>query len=136
MRRVACIGAGVIGAGWAVHFLARGYEVVVWDPMKDLRARVERFVVDAWNDVTRRGAAAPEWASRLSCAATLDQAVNGADFVQESVPERFELKREVIASIDARAAADVVIASSTSGFTPTQIQQGLSGARRVAFVWG
>jgi len=76
VRRVACIGAGVIGAGWAVHFLSRGYEVAVWDPMKDLRIRIERFVADAWSDLARRGTATDEWASRLSFADTLDVMVH------------------------------------------------------------
>lgn len=131
VHRVACIGAGVIGAGWAVHFLARGLEVAVWDSAQGMRNRIERFIADAWQDLARRGPLRDDWRNRLSFAATLQEAVATAQFVQESGPERLDIKREIIAAIDAMAGRDIVIASSTSGFTATEIQQGVPGARRI-----
>jgi carnitine 3-dehydrogenase len=131
VRRVACIGAGVIGGGWAAHFLARGYDVVAWDPVPDAEGRLRELVATAWPALEALGLAAGASPGRLSMAPTLDTALADAEFVQESVPERLGLKRELLAAIDRAAPPDVVIGSSTSGFAMTEMQPDAPGAARM-----
>ncbi|HET8726880.1 MAG TPA: 3-hydroxyacyl-CoA dehydrogenase NAD-binding domain-containing protein [Alphaproteobacteria bacterium] len=120
-RTIACIGAGVIGGGWVAHFLARGYDVTAWDPAPDAAERLGRLVDAAWPALTRLGLADGASRDRLTVAGTLAEAVANADFVQESAPERLELKQRLLADIDAAAPAGVVVASSTSGYAMTEM---------------
>ena len=131
VRRVACIGAGVIGGGWAAHFLARGYDVVAWDPAPDGEARLRELVATAWPALEALGLAAAASPQRLSFAPSLESAVAGAGFVQESAPERLDLKRELLAALDRATPPEVVIGSSTSGFAMTEMQPEAPGAARM-----
>jgi carnitine 3-dehydrogenase len=131
VRRVACIGAGVIGGGWAAHFLARGYDVVAWDPAPDGEARLRELVATAWPALETLGLAAGAAQARLSIAPTLEAAVAKVEFIQESAPERLELKRELLAAIDRAAPPAVVIGSSTSGFAMSEMQPDAPGAARM-----
>ena len=74
VQRIACVGAGVIGGGWAAHFLARGYEVVAWDPAPDAEARLRELVATAWPALAALGLAADASPDRLTFAATLEEA--------------------------------------------------------------
>jgi carnitine 3-dehydrogenase len=116
VSRVACIGAGVIGGGWAAHFLGRGFDVVAWDPAPDAEARLRRTVDAAWPALVELGLADGADRSRLRMAGSLAEACDGAGFVQESAPEDLELKRTLLADLVAATGDDAVIASSTSGF--------------------
>jgi carnitine 3-dehydrogenase len=131
VRRVACIGAGVIGGGWAAHFLARGYDVVAWDPAPDGADRLRELVATAWPALTELGLAPGAAPERLSCAATLEAALAGAEFVQESAPERLDLKRALLIEIDRATPPEVVIGSSTSGFAMSDMQPDTAGAARM-----
>ncbi|WAP57798.1 3-hydroxyacyl-CoA dehydrogenase NAD-binding domain-containing protein [Streptomyces sp. S465] len=122
VRRVACVGAGVIGGGWAAHFLARGYDVTAWDPAPDAEEKLRRLVAAAWPALERIGLADGASPDRLTVAATAEEAVADAQFVQESAPEKLELKRSLLARLDAAAPPGVVIASSTSGYPMTDMQ--------------
>ncbi|MER7698066.1 MULTISPECIES: 3-hydroxyacyl-CoA dehydrogenase NAD-binding domain-containing protein [unclassified Streptomyces] len=122
VRRVACVGAGVIGGGWAAHFLARGYDVTAWDPAPDAAVRLRRLVAAAWPALEQLGLADGASPDRLTVAATLEEAVADAQFVQESAPEKLDLKRDLLARLDAAAPAGTVIASSTSGYPMTDMQ--------------
>ncbi|MFB1047115.1 3-hydroxyacyl-CoA dehydrogenase NAD-binding domain-containing protein [Streptomyces chrestomyceticus] len=122
VRRVACIGAGVIGGGWVAHFLARGYDVTAWDPAPDAEAKLRRLVTAAWPALEQLGLAEGASPDRLTMAPTLVEAVADAEFVQESAPEKLELKRDLLAQLDAAAPPGVVIASSTSGYPMTDMQ--------------
>ncbi|MEU4890955.1 3-hydroxyacyl-CoA dehydrogenase NAD-binding domain-containing protein [Streptomyces sp. NPDC044780] len=122
VRRVACVGAGVIGGGWAAHFLARGYDVTAWDPAPDAEEKLRRLVAAAWPALEQIGLADGASPDRLTVAATAEEALADAQFVQESAPEKLELKRSLLARLDAAAPPGVVIASSTSGYPMTDMQ--------------
>jgi carnitine 3-dehydrogenase len=116
VQTVAIIGAGVIGGGWAAHFLRMGYDVTAWDPGPGAAERLNALVDAAWPTLERLGlrpGASPE---RLRFAVGLADAVAGAGFVQESAPEVLAAKVALLAELDAVTPADVVISSSTSGF--------------------
>ncbi len=122
VRTVAVIGAGTIGASWAAWFLARGYDVVARDPAPAGEAFVRGFVADAWPGLTRLGLAAGADPARLGFERDPVAAACRGDVIQESAPERIELKQELLARIDAALPPERVIASSTSGFTVSAMQ--------------
>jgi carnitine 3-dehydrogenase len=122
VRTVTCVGAGVIGGGWVAYFLARGYRVVAWDPAEDAEARLRHLVDAAWPALTELGLADGASIGNLTVVPDLAAACAQADFVQESAPEDLELKRTLLADIDAATPVDVVISSSTSGFGMSEMQ--------------
>jgi carnitine 3-dehydrogenase len=126
VRTVTCVGAGVIGGGWVAYFLARGYRVVAWDPAEDAESRLRRLVAAAWPALTELGLAegvsVDNPTEKLSVERDLASACAQADFVQESAPEDLELKRTLLADIDAATPEDVVISSSTSGYGMSEMQ--------------
>lgn len=122
IAKVAVIGAGVIGAGWAARALARGLDVLAWDPAPGWQARLEDAVQNAWPALQELGLFPGAARQRLHCADSLEAACAAADFVQESAPERLTLKRRLLARIDAAVNPRALIASSTSGLLPSQLQ--------------
>ena len=131
VHRVGVIGAGTIGASWAAYFLARGMEVQAWDPAPDAQATLRAFVAEAWPtlnglDVVAHGAS-PD---RLTFHAGPAAAIDGVEFVQESAPEKLDVKRTLYAEIDTVLPGDVVMASSTSGLIMSKLQSGFTNAAR------
>src|SRR6202048_3272673 len=122
IRRVAIIGTGVIGASWTALFLAKGLDVVATDIAPDAEASLRRFVDMAWPAMKRLGLAPNASQSRLTFNADLVTAVKGADLVQENGPERIEFKRKLYGQLDVALPPDVIIASSSSGLTMSEIQ--------------
>jgi len=122
VRRVSSIGAGPIGGGWAAYFLANGYDVTsnIYDAKEE--APLRRLIDTAWESLTELGLAKGASRERLRCTTDLGAAVADAEFVQESVPESLALKQAVYADLGRLVPADIVIASSTSGLTMTEIQ--------------
>jgi carnitine 3-dehydrogenase len=119
---VAIVGAGVIGGGWALHFLRMGLHVDVYDPAPQARGDLLRMVEETWPMLERIGLRAGAHPDRLSFHADLAATVSAADMVQENSPEDGPVKRGVLAAIDRAARPDAVIASSTSGFAMTMLQ--------------
>jgi 3-hydroxyacyl-CoA dehydrogenase len=122
IRRIAIIGTGVIGASWTALFLAKGLEVIATDIAPDAETALRRFVKAAWPALERLGLA--PGASQASLAFTPDMpaAVKSADFVQENGPERIDFKKKLYRQLDELLPADVIIASSSSGLTMSEIQ--------------
>ncbi|MBT7147915.1 MAG: 3-hydroxybutyryl-CoA dehydrogenase, partial [Rhodospirillales bacterium] len=122
VRNVTCVGAGPIGGGWTAHFLGRGYDVTCYmhDPSEEDALR--RMLDTAWKCLEQIGLAGGASLDRLTCTSDLAEAVANADFVQESVPENIDLKQSVYEQLGDLVPADVVIASSTSGLSMTDIQ--------------
>ena len=128
-HNVTCIGCGVIGAGWAAHFLARGYEVTAWDPSPEGEANLRQIIAAARPALLEMGLG-PDY-GRLTYAPTLAAACAQAEFVQESAPERLDLKIELLAEIDRATTSTTIIASSTSGFLMTDMQVGADHPERM-----
>jgi 3-hydroxyacyl-CoA dehydrogenase len=124
IKRVAIIGTGVIGASWAALFLAKGLEVVATDVAPDAEASLRHFVEAAWPALRRLGLAPGAAQSNLKFTADLPTAVKNADFVQENGPERIDFKKKLYGQLDELLLADVIIASSSSGLTMSEIQSG------------
>jgi 3-hydroxyacyl-CoA dehydrogenase len=122
IRRVAIIGTGVIGASWAALFLAKGLEVVATDVAPDAETALRRFVKAAWPALERLGLAPGASQSLLSFTADMPAAVGTADFVQENGPERIDFKKKLYRQLDELLPADVIVASSSSGLTMSEIQ--------------
>ncbi len=122
ITRVTTIGAGPIGAGWAAHFLARGYDVTAYIHDAAERASFDAIIDTAWVSLTALGLAEGASKDRLTVVTDLARAVDGAEFIQESAPERLDLKQALYRQLGEIIPAEVVIASSTSGMMMTDIQ--------------
>ena len=121
--RVTLSGGGVIGSGWAAHFLRMGLDVVAFDPAAGAEQAMRAAVARAWPTLERLGlrpGASPE---RLRFVRSLAEAVADADFVQESTPERIEGKVRIFAELDAASGPSTLLVSSTSGLLMTEIQR-------------
>jgi carnitine 3-dehydrogenase len=122
IHRVTVVGTGTIGASWATHYLARGFDVVATDPAPGAEAALRSYVDQAWDTASATGLTPGASPNRLSFTADLRQAVAGADFVQENTPERADLKVRLFAEMDGAAPSDAVIASSSSAIKMSVIQ--------------
>jgi carnitine 3-dehydrogenase len=122
VKHVTSIGAGPIGAGWAAHFLARGYDVVAYLHSLDEDAAFRKVLDTGWISLEALGLAPGASRDRLHVTDDLAEAVAAAQFVQESAPERLDLKQDLYQRLGRLVPADVVIASSTSGLMMSDIQ--------------
>ena len=122
IQKIAIIGTGVIGASWAAQFLAKGLDVVATDVAPDAETSLRRFVKAAWPALERLGLAPGASQSRLAFSGDLPTAVAGVDLVQENGPERIDFKKKLYRQLDELLPADVIIASSSSGLTMSEIQ--------------
>ena len=120
--KVAIIGTGVIGASWAALHVAHGLEVVATDIAPNAEPALRRFVDDAWPALTKFGLAVGASRDRLKFSADLDQAIEGADLVQENGPEKPDFKIKLFAELDAKLPVTTILASSSSGIPMTVIQ--------------
>jgi 3-hydroxyacyl-CoA dehydrogenase/alpha-ketoglutarate-dependent taurine dioxygenase len=131
LSTVGLLGGGVIGGGWAARFLLNGVDVKVFDPDPEAPRRVDEVVANAGRAVPALLSAPLPALGTLTFVPTIADAVTGVDFVQESGPERLELKQELLAAADAAADPGVVIGSSTSGLLPTKLQAAMEHPGRL-----
>lgn len=130
-KTIACVGGGYIGSGWAACFLAAGKDVVMSDPGPDAEAKARVVIDQAWPYLEKLGLAKGARRDRFRFAASVKDAVAEADFVQESAPDREDLKIELFAEMDAHARPDTVLASSSSAFVPSNLQSKCKHPERV-----
>lgn len=130
--KAAIIGGGVIGGGWAARFLLHGWDVAVFDPSPAAIERVHQVIERARialkdlydSDVPIEGL--------LTMCSTLEEAVANASWIQESTPERLDVKLTCIADIEAVAEdPSTIIGSSTSGFRPSQLKEHAASPDRI-----
>ena len=121
VKHVAVIGAGTIGASWAAYFLSRGISVTASDPAPKGEAFIREYVRTAWPALDRLGLASGASAERLRFERDPVAAVDGAEFVQESAPEREDMKVELFERLDRALAPEVILASSSSGILISNI---------------
>ncbi|KAJ02505.1 carnitine 3-dehydrogenase [Sulfitobacter mediterraneus] len=123
-KTAAIIGGGVIGGGWAARFALNGWTVQVFDPDPEAERKIGEVMANARRSLPGLTDVALPDEGEVRFCASIAEAVTGADWIQESVPERLEIKHKTFAEVQAHCAADAVIGSSTSGFKPSQLQQG------------
>jgi carnitine 3-dehydrogenase len=124
-------GTGLIGSGWAARALARGFDVVAYDPAPAAESRLKSAIDVAWpSTIALIGDTRPA-PGRLTFTTDLVAMASAADFIQEAAPEREDLKIALFRDIDAVARLDVIIASSSSGFLPTRLQSACTNPSRV-----
>ena len=131
IRRIAVVGTGVIGASWAAEYLARGYDVVATDPAPNAESNLRKMIDQAWKDLTSVGLSAGASRDRLSFTTNMKEALVHADLIQENGPERPDFKIKLYAEMDAIAPLDSLLASSSSGITPSVIQSQCKHPERV-----
>jgi 3-hydroxyacyl-CoA dehydrogenase len=124
ISQVAIIGTGVIGASWAAFFLAKGLDVVATDIAPNAEYSLRRFIGAAWPALERLGLTPGASPMRLAFTADLPEAVKRVDLVQENGPERIDFKQRLYGQLDELLPSDVIIASSSSGLTMSEIQSG------------
>lgn len=122
VKTVVSIGAGPIGGGWTAHFLARGFDVISYIHDASEEAAFRKILDTGWVSLQALGLAEGASLERLKITTDLEEAASEADFVQESAPERLDIKQALYASLSDMVPEDVVISSSTSGLTMTEIQ--------------
>ena len=131
IRRIAAVDTGVIGASWAAEYLARGFDVVATDPAPNAESTLGKLIDEAWKDVTSIGLWKGTSRDRLSFTTNMKEALSEADLVQENAPERPDFKMKLYAEMDEVVPVDSLLASSSSGITPSVIQSQCQHPERV-----
>jgi 3-hydroxyacyl-CoA dehydrogenase len=131
IRRIAIVGTGVIGASWAAEYLARGFDVVATDPAPNAEANLRKYVDEAWKLLTSIGLSSGASRDRLSFTTNMKDALATADLVQENGPERPDFKIKLYVDMDEATPVDSIIASSSSGITPSVMQSKCRHPERV-----
>ena len=133
-RHVAIVGAGFIGRAWAIVFARAGFSVAVYDAVDTALAQCQRLLLENISDLAEHGLISEAPATvlaRIRTETTLPAALQGACLVQECAYETLEIKRAVFAELDRHAAADTILASSTSWLKASEFSEGLAGRARV-----
>ncbi|WP_157015658.1 carnitine 3-dehydrogenase [Mesorhizobium xinjiangense] len=131
ITKAAAIGGGVIGAGWVARLALNGIDVAIFDPDPQAARKVGEVMEGARRAYRRMAPDGLPKEGRITYAATIAEAVAGADLIQESVPERLEVKHKVLAEIDAHAPAEAVVGSSTSGIKASDMQSAMQRPERL-----
>src|SRR5277367_2523705 len=131
IQNVAIVGTGVIGASWTAYYLSRGFSVIATDPAPNAEASLRKYVDEAWKTLSKNGLSPSASRDRLSFAPSMAQALANSDFVQENGPERPDFKAKLFADMDDATPLDSIIASSSSGITPSAMQSKCKRPERV-----
>ncbi len=131
IRHVTCIGCGLMGSGWAAHFLRSGLDVTVYDPDPARAAYTVDLVEKAWPSLEKLGLAKGARRDRLRIAKSLEEALDGAIFVQESATENQDLKIALLADIERRLPEEGILSSSSSGFLAADLRRACKNGGRV-----
>lgn len=123
-KSVAIIGGGVIGGGWAARFLLHGWDVRLFDPGADVERQVKEILANARRSLPDLYDTPMPDEGVLSWCSSVAEAVDSADWIQESVPERLAAKHAALGEICAAAPPGAIVASSTSGFKPSELAIG------------
>jgi len=138
MSKVAIIGSGFVGRAWAISFARAGHDIALWDA--DAAAPgtaltyIEGVLPDLQANDLLNGASGKAVRARMRAVDTLEEALNGAAYVQESTPEVVDIKKDMFARLDALAAPDTILASSTSAILPSKFTEELKGRHRCLVV--
>jgi carnitine 3-dehydrogenase len=127
---VGLLGGGVIGAGWAARFVLNGSDVRLYDPSPEAAARTGQVLDDARTAYGQLTLAPLPPEGELELVDSVEEAVEGAELVQESAPERVDLKRGLLAKADRAAPPEALICSSTSGLRPSELQAEMAHPER------
>lgn len=131
IHKVGIVGGGVIGAGWAARFALNGIDVAIFDPDPEIERKTSAVIDNARRALTRLFGQALPAEGTITFAASIAEAVHDADFIQESLPEREDLKVRLLAEMDAAMPDHAVIGSSTSGLLPTKLQAQMARPERL-----
>jgi carnitine 3-dehydrogenase len=131
INKAACIGGGVIGGAWAARFVLAGIDTTMFDPHPEAQRIIGEVMANAERAYGLLTSAPLPPKGKLTFCKTIEEAVAGADWIQESVPERVDLKRGVLTQIDAAADPKALIGSSTSGIMPTELQRDMKHPERM-----
>src|SRR6185437_15930343 len=131
VRTLGLLGTGVIGGGWAARALHFGIDVIAADAKPEMEEWLRGAVANAEGALARLTFAPLPPKGRLTFTSDLHAMAQQADFIQENIPEQLELKQRVLADVSRYAPEDVVIASSTSGLMPSDLQREMSAPERL-----
>ncbi|KIN60367.1 L-carnitine dehydrogenase [Sulfitobacter noctilucae] len=123
-RTAAIIGGGVIGGGWAARFALNGWNVRVFDPDPEAERKIGEVMDNARRSLPGLTDVALPDAGQISFHSAIQEAVEGTEWIQESVPERLDIKHKTFSAIQQACDPEAVIGSSTSGFKPSELQEG------------
>jgi len=127
----AVIGGGVIGGGWIARFLLMGCDVNVYDPDPEAERKINQVLVNARRSLPGLYETMLPREGVIQFCSSIADAVSNANWIGESVPERLEVKHSIISEIQSHCQKDAIIASSTSGFKPSELQQGSSNLQQI-----
>jgi L-gulonate 3-dehydrogenase len=133
MEKIAIIGTGLIGRAWTMVFARAGHAVKIWDNQAGAAGKALALIEEALREQQHFGLISEDPAhvrARISEAATLEQALADADYVQENTSERLDVKKQVYAQMDKAAASQCILASSTSTIPTSAFSEGLPGRHR------
>src|ERR1041384_3056215 len=132
MPRVAIIGSGLIGRAWAMVFARAGWDVAMYDAGDGGADKALGLVAEGLGELANHGLVddPKAAAARVRAATSVADALDGASYVQENVPETVEAKRAIFAELDALAAHDAILASSSSAIVPSLFSENLAGRAR------
>jgi L-gulonate 3-dehydrogenase len=138
VTKIAIVGTGFVGRAWAISFARAGHDIALWDANAEAPGAALAYIEGLLPDLQKYdlldGATSDQIRSRMKVAATLEEALHGAAYVQENTPENLPMKREIFARLDALAAPATMLASSTSAILPSKFTEALPGRARCLVV--